>query len=206
MPLLTMQSAKGYGFGQLLQSSAIASYESIQTVSVTSGTSATLVFSSIPQTYKHLQIRGYTASAYNNSGTGASAVAVQFNTATGSGRTDYSRAFVQGNGSSPSGVTATSTWGGMYENAWNNVNSTGTYSFSPVLIDIYNYSSTTLNKTAIMWSGFETSTASTNRHIRYGGFAWYNTDAINSITFDQNSWIGDGFFRAGSKLSLYGVK
>ena len=94
----------------------------------------------------------------------------------------------------------------MYENAWNNVNSTGTYSFSPVLIDIYNYSSTTLNKTAIMWSGFETSAASNNRHIRYGGFAWYNTDAINSITFDQNSWIGDGFFRAGSKLSLYGVK
>lgn len=205
MPLLTTQSARGYGLNAFA-ASAIASFESIQTVQVASGTSATLVFSSIPQTYKHLQIRGIIGSAYSNSGTGGSGVAVQFNAATGSGRTDYVRGVIVSNGSTPSSQLAAGTWGGYLTASWNNVNSTGTNTYCPVIIDIYNYSSTTLNKTAFIKNGFETSSASTNRNVMFGGFAWNSTAAIDTITFDQSAWIGDGFFRAGSKLSLYGVK
>jgi hypothetical protein len=208
MPLLSLQSAKSFGFGNYVAPTGTASYESIQTVQVTSGTSGTLVFSSIPQTYKHLQIRGIVGSAFSNSGTGASGIAVQFNTATGSGRTDYTRAIVlgNGNGSTPSSQLATSTWGGYIQASWQNVNSTGNNTYCPVIIDIYNYASTTLTKTAFLKNGFETSSISTNRSAIFGGFAWNSTAAIDTITFDQTSWVGDGFFRAGSRLSLYGVK
>ena len=37
----------------------LSSYDSIATVTVGSGGSSSIVFSSIPQTYKHLQIRGF---------------------------------------------------------------------------------------------------------------------------------------------------
>ena len=69
------------------------SYESISTVTVGSGGAADVTFSSIPATYKHLQIRGIS----RNSGSGISIGRVRFNSDTG---TNYARHTLEGDGSS----------------------------------------------------------------------------------------------------------
>ena len=76
------------------------SYESIETVTVGSGGSATVSFTSIPATYTHLQIRGIARTATNVS------LGLQFNSDTGS---NYSRHFLNGNGSSAASGGAANT-------------------------------------------------------------------------------------------------
>ena len=68
MPLLTTQSARSYGFGRLLQSVASASFDSIASVTLASSAN-TMDFTSIPATYKHLQIRGIFNSTAVRNGT-----------------------------------------------------------------------------------------------------------------------------------------
>ena len=58
MPLITLQSAKGYGWGNRTSTGGANSYDSISTVALTSSNN-TITFNSIPQTYKHLEIRWY---------------------------------------------------------------------------------------------------------------------------------------------------
>ena len=70
------------------------SYESIQTVTVGSGGAADITFSSIPGTYKHLQLRVLARGA----GTGAVAMKLQFNSDTTSGNY-YSYHEIYGTGS-----------------------------------------------------------------------------------------------------------
>lgn len=58
MPLLTTQSARGYGFTSFIAAGP-NDYESIATFEVTSGTQPFAEFTAIPTTYKHLQLRVY---------------------------------------------------------------------------------------------------------------------------------------------------
>jgi len=57
-------SARAYGFTSVI--GATNSYESISTVTVGSGGSTTISFSSIPATYKHLQIRAIAKASGTN--------------------------------------------------------------------------------------------------------------------------------------------
>jgi hypothetical protein len=62
-PILgALGGVKAYGFGAAASSNA---FESIATVTIGSGGASSISFTSIPQTYKHLQIRGI--SKYNAS-------------------------------------------------------------------------------------------------------------------------------------------
>lgn len=160
-------------------------YESIATVTVGSGGSSTITFSSIPSTYTHLQIRAFTGtSTLNNSG------AVYFNNDTTDA--NYGQHNVQGNGSS-----ALSGYNG---GAWLiNFSGNGT-NFSSSIIDILDYTNTNKYKTSRNLNGYD---ANGSGGINLVSTLWKNTAAISRIDIKTNS---AATFAQYSHFALYGIK
>lgn len=194
MPLLTTQSAKSFGWSQ---SSIIASdWEWIATGNGT-GSSDSITFSSIPTTYKHLQIRGVANAAYGSADNGA--LGIRFNGDTGA---NYTR---QGFGGSLSGITGTisqyyltgTSFAQCGEGVYLDVNGS---KMGTNIIDILDYRDTNKYKTVRGISGVLVST--TRGFVGYHGSMWYNTAAVTSITvFQQNASFG-----TATKFALYGLK
>ena len=165
-------------------------YESIATITGT-GSAGSITFSSIPSTYKHLQVRVNARSTVVNTNT---AVSVRVNGDTG---TNYSAHSIEGSGSSVgtsrSGGTATANIFRIAgANASSDINGVG-------ILDIIDYASTTKNKTLISISGYDNN--GDGRILLYSA-GWYNTSAITSLEFYQSS----GNFTTTSTFSLYGIK
>jgi hypothetical protein len=164
------------------------SYESIQTVTVGSGGQATASFTSIPGTYKHLQIRMFANSS------GADNANVTFNSDTGN---NYTRHRLAGNGS-----TATSS-GGTSLPGWYIFSTAGFPSgsgyFGPSVVDILDYTNTNKYTTGRAASG-QVNTANGGVEITSG--LWLNTAAITriDITAFGGSWA------QYSSFALYGIK
>lgn len=164
-------------------------YESIATATA-SGSSATITFSSIPSTYRHLQIRiagGITfgSNAYD-------ALAIQFNSDTTA--SNYNQHYAAGSG--------TTAYAGTYSSVrnaavWMIQSNTGI--LSPGVIDIADYSTTTNRKTLRSLSGIEFNTGG---QIFFNSTLWMNTAAITSISLVSSS----GNFISGSSFALYGIK
>lgn len=163
------------------------SYESIATLTPTSGTTAT--FSSIPSTYKSLQIRMqyYTTAGTNNS------VGLDFN-ASGTG---YKTRRLFGNGTT---VGSSSPFApdriainGDYGNIANNPN--------VFIVDIIDYSSTTKNKTIKVLQGQNENTTGVTNSVSLGAGLWVNTAAISSISI-----LVGAAFSSGTSIALYGIK
>ncbi len=193
MPLITLQSAKGYGFGGAT-TAAVGDFESIATVNVGSGGAADIEFTSIPATYKHLQIRvlcrGTDASDNKN-------ITFRFNSDTG---TNYTFHNFQGDGTSASVATGTSQTSYVPNRmpaatAASNV-------FGAVIIDILDYKDTNKYKTVRGNSGFDTNNASTGAVVRLNSGLWLNTSAITSIKGIMNS----GNIAQHSQFALYGIR
>jgi len=162
------------------------SYESIATVTAGAGGSATIVFNSIPSTYKHLQIRAISKGAGSTSN-----ATFQFNGDTG---TNYSYHIVYGNGSS-----ALATGGASNTFIYLGTQSATASTFSTEIIDILDYSSTSKNKTVRSLCGYENNSA--GEMGMFSG-AWLNSStAISSITFSLSS-----NFQQYSSFALYGIK
>jgi hypothetical protein len=164
----------------------LSSYESIQTVTVGGGGSATVSFTSIPATYKHLQIRASAKAVNNDQG-----YFMQFNSDTG---TNYNTHLLYGNGAS---VTALSnnTWGGM------DLSPTSSSNFSAMVVDILDYTDTNKNTTIRTLSGVD------NNGSGYAFFAsglWRNTAAVTSLTIREI--LGGGNITEFSSFALYGIK
>ena len=193
MPLITTlvnASARGYG-GLLAAAGAANSYESIATVTVGSGGSATITFSSIPATYTHLQIRAIckTTAATSN----INSIFGQFNSDTGS---NYARHFLNGSGSAAgvgSGTSQTSMFFGT------NIETLGTSAFAANVIDILDYANTNKYKTTRSLSGVD---ANGSGYVQFMSGLWLNTAAVTSITIFPNS---DNFIQYSS-FALYGIK
>lgn len=174
------------------------SYESIATVTVGAGGSSTITFSSIPSTWKHLQIRCFAQS--NRATYGTDAMIMQFNSDTGS---NYAAHWLGGNGSSASAsADSSATYITMKENIGTQ---NGTATFGATIIDILDYANTSKYKTARMLAGTDVNgTVAT-----YGGWAslssglWQNTNAITSIVL--KSYTSSSFTQYSS-FALYGVK
>jgi hypothetical protein len=168
------------------------SFESIATA--TPAGVSTITFSSIPSTYKHLQIRIFGLA----SGGGASDTYMQFNADTGPSNTNYAWKRLRGIGS---GVTVGSS--GLTNKilvGW----SVGT---SPAIggasiIDISDYSSTAKNKTVRSFYGYDTN-ATVGNETTLGSGVWANTSAINSIRIFTET--GETF-ASGMSVALYGIK
>lgn len=168
---------------------ASSSYESIATLSPTSGFST--AFNSIPATYKHLQLRIHWITS-NGTGSG---MYLQFNSDTGS---NYARHRLGGDGATASAAGAANDTIAEVMGAFGG-NSVGATTPRVAIIDILDYSSTTKNKTMRAFIGFDSNSA--NSAVGLYSALWMNTGAISSIEIEtfQN-------FAAGSTFALYGIK
>ena len=171
-------------------------YESIQTVTVGSGGSSSISFTSIPSTYKHLQIRYLARSTVANVADGY--VSLRFNGDTTNGNY-YFFHFLDGNGSSAaaaSGGTNTIVYGGVCagNNATANV-------FGGGVIDVLDYQNTFKYKVTRGLGGIDNNGSGV---MRLASGNWFNTAAINEITIGANAF-GNSFTEY-SQFALYGIK
>ena len=161
------------------------SYESIATVTVGSGGTSAVTFSSIPSTYTHLQVRalGKDASIYG-------AIFMRLNNDTTS---NYSRGGFYGDGSSVASFGATSA---PYMNVVTTPVSSG--GFGAAVIDILDYTNTNKNKTVRSLSGNDNN--GSGFVVLYSG-CWFSTSAVSRIDIISDSTIGEY-----SSFALYGIK
>lgn len=169
-----------------------ASAAGMELISTTllSGSQSSITFSSIPSTYKHLQIRMTTRA---DSGGTSSVFYVRLNSDTGS---NYSRHWLRGDGSTVSanaGSGETQAWLGYTTSSGDAANI-----FSPHVMDILDYASTNKNKTIRHLSG----AIGSFLQVGLWSAGWYNTAAVTSVTIFPTS----NNFVSGSRFSLYGIK
>ena len=166
------------------------SYESIATVTVGSGGSSSIDFTSIPSTFTHLQIR----SLFGTNGAGQPYV-VNFNSDTGG---NYSYHYLQGNGSATSAGASTSRVFTLLTD-----NSGGGTSASPsaFVMDLLDYRSTSKNKTMRLLMGYD---GNGSGDIRLGSGLWFATPA--AITSISISGLSGATFSQYSSFALYGIK
>lgn len=169
------------------------SYESISTVTVGAGGSSSISFTSIPSTYKHLQIRGIgrDSAAVND----YTVILMQFNSDTGS---NYARHNLYGNGSAAGSGGSTSTTSiraGVMP-----LNSTTASCFGANVFDILDYTNTNKYKTIRGLSGTDTNT--TTDYVQLTSGVWMSTSAVTSITLTS----GSANFMQYSQFALYGIK
>ena len=168
---------------------AAGDYESIATATGT-GASGTITFSSIPSTYKHLQIRILGRSTVAS--TGASFRFYANNDTTN----NYSLHRLSGSGvnAAAAGTASTTMELGRITGA-----SAASGLMGVTIIDVQDYESTTRNKTFRSFSG---------RDINGGGEVWLlsglwmSTSAINEINLATSS----GNWSTDTTISLYGIK
>ena len=160
------------------------SYESIQTVTVGSGGQSTISFTSIPATFKHLQIR-YSSSSITNS-----SIRMQVNGANQSA--DYNWHWVYGDGTNVGAEAATPGW--MYIGK-----SYPTY-YGAGIVDILDYANTNKYKTIKALLGINTNNNG-GEIVALGSGVRLSTTTISSITI-----TADSNFAEFTKYALYGIK
>jgi hypothetical protein len=172
-----------------------AAFESIATVT-SSGGETSLSFTSIPGTYKSLQIRSLLRS--NRSLNTVGGATIYFNSDTSS---IYDNQVLTGDGTTAS-VNSSVGYPGLGGYGWLTIPFANTTAnvFGASIIDIHNYASTTQNKTVRAFSGADTNDSNGKSGLFFG--SWLSTSAITSITFD----VSGNLFTAGSTFALYGVK
>ena len=167
-----------------------STYEPIQSISITSSGTATISFTSIPQTYTDLRvsINGITAVA-------GGMPLLRFNSDTS---TNYAIQEIGTAGSTPGGLNTINTancYMGGY-GAW----STTTPSLA--LIDIMSYTNTTLNKGGLVLSPQTYPSGTSGGYMVVGNFLWRSTAAITSIQLTMYS----GNYGDSVIATLYGIK
>ena len=178
-------SAKAYGWGSFQSS---LSFESIATITPTGQSS--FGFSSIPGSYKHLQIRAFCLPS-----TTYPSLSFTFNGSS----TGYNLHMVRGNGSAVSasgstGRTSSSIFWGQGMLTTGNV----------AIVDIIDYANTTKNKTIKSISGQDNNTGTNVCSVELMSHLWTNTNAITSIDFLVSG--GGPTLLTGSSIALYGIR
>ena len=174
---------------------AANSYESIATVTVGSGGSSSISFSSIPSTYKHLQIRGILR---GSRASGNDILGIQFNGDTTS--SNYGSHRLIGDGASAAAsFQATSTYSSTWASDMPAASATANI-FNGVFIDVLDYTNTSKNKVGRSLGGYD---ANGSGDMYFGSQLWLSTSAVTSITLVPV--FGSGFAQY-STFALYGVK
>ena len=164
------------------------SYESIATTTVGSGGSSTITFSSIPSTYKHLQIRGITKNGSN------AYILFRYN---GDGNQNYTWHSASGDGAATgTGAAATGAFPGT---PITQSQGGGTNIFSPIVLEVLDYTNTSKYKVHRSLNGFDNNGSGS---IGLTSGMWVNTAAVTSITFALSA----GSFSEFTQLALYGIK
>jgi hypothetical protein len=176
---------------------AVGDYESISTTNG-SGSSATITLSSIPSTYKHLQLR-MIVKGTSTSGGYANTCRLNFNSDTTA--TNYYNHYMLGDGSSATSGSSNSFTGFPFVSTGSAASANGAYSAH--VIDILDYASTSKYKTLRALTGVDTNG---NGGMVLGSMLWKNTAAISSLTFSNTDGTYFGNFTTGSSFALYGIK
>ena len=177
-------------------------FDALSTITVPSGGLASVTFAGIPNTYKHLQIRGI---AQDNRATyNTSALGMKFN---GDSGTNYSDHYLQaswtaGATTAQAGGDANNTEMGWIAQITSTV---ATNVFGAFIIDVLDYANATTYKTARSLSGADANAevAGFRPVPRLASGSWRNTAPVTSITF--TSAFGTTISQY-SQFSLYGVK
>ena len=174
-----------------------ASFESIATF--TPSTGSTVTFSSIPSTYKSLQIRAIYVDSYTGSGALYYGYSMNFNGDTNAA--NYATHYLQGAGSA---VSAGGVAGGSY-GSWYNIQSSGAYNGGTIggvsVVDIVDYASAKY-KTGRIIAGANYNGSPIVGSVTLTSGLWLSTAAITSITISQTG----SSFAAGCSFALYGIK
>jgi len=166
------------------------SYNSIATVTVGSNVSD-VTFSSIPQTYTHLQFR---LIVRTNRNTAEDAFRITINDDTDAA--NYNAHVIYGNGSSvvAQDINTGVGWAGYYPtNSSSSVFGTG-------VMDFLDYTNTNKAKTMKHIGGYD---ANGSGYVALSSLLWTSTAAITKIKFTFDSASS---FTQYSQLALYGIK
>ena len=171
------------------------SFESIATATGT-GSSTTITFSSIPSTYKHLQLRWNARDTFSAGNTPIN-FALVINGDTG---TSYVHHELIGNGSSVSSANNIGYNNGFFRNAA--VAGSGVANMMGTgIADFIDYASTTKYKTIRAFTGYNTNGTITD-NIELQSNLWTSTSALTSFTLTSNG----NAFTTTSTFALYGIK
>ena len=178
--------------GILASSTRVAAgdFESIATVTVGSGGSSSITFSSIPATYAHLQVRTLARNAGSNTNN-----LITFNSDSGA---NYTYHTLEGGGTTASAGSST---GNSFTLAGKQAPSTyGANTFGVGIVDILDYTNTNKYTTVRVLAGVDNN--GTADGVIFNSGLWLNTNAITSITITAG---GSGFAQY-SHFALYGIK
>ena len=186
-------SAASSASNSVTTSAPLNSFESIATVTVGAGGASSISFTSIPQTFTHLQLRGLFRSDY---GSGAGAY-FRMNNDTTSGI--YSAHGLSGNGSSASAFGDINISAGTYWGLDTGPSSTAN-SFGANIVDILDYKNTNKFKTVRIFSGADSNGSGTIT-LRSGLYRSTNAISRLDIVFGgEANWV------SGTTVALYGIK
>lgn len=169
-----------------------ASFDSIAATTVGAGGASYVEFTSIPQTYTHLQIR--TIARSTTAGTGADWLYCQFNSDTGS---NYAHHRLIGDGATASAGAAASVTEVRVGAPLRDGNTAGIYGVS--VVDILDYTNTNKNTTVRSLIGQDRNGAG---EVTFYSGLWLNTSAITSIKLYSES----NNLKQYSSIALYGIK
>jgi len=160
------------------------------------GSSSTISLTSIPSTYKHIQVRA----TFKAAGTGfyVDDLLLRLNSDTSS---NYTKHYLQGNGSTATAVGTASTTsidcGRILSSDAALANMTTT-----VIIDIHDYASTSKYKTVRIFSGDEGNINDGSFRVVLASGLWQSTSAITSLTFSTSAALN---FTSATSVALYGM-
>ena len=159
------------------------------------GSSGTITLSSIPGTYKHLQVR------YSVRCDGVSTSNAQLRLGlNGDTANNYTYHYLQGDGSTVSALGETAQgFATQYQASPGGGTTASTMGVG--IIDILDYSSSSKNKTIRVFSGVDFNNAYTG-YATSSSNLWLSTAAITQMTFT----LSFGNFTTASSIELYGIK
>lgn len=170
---------------------ASASFDSIATFTG-SGNPSAITFSSIPQTYKHLQFRGRFGTV-----TSGGSVVIQVNGQT----SNYPVHILYGIGTTTTTqANGSITRPGLFVGGFGNTGTSNTWPDS-FIVDIADYSSTSKFKTIRVYAGSDR--AGTDGAILLSSGLYASTTAITSAVFTETSGYT---FTTASSFAMYGIK
>jgi len=184
-PMLGIMASAAMGSKQ-------SSYESIQTTTVSTAVSS-ITFSSIPATYKHLQVRMIArddrASSTSDSG------AFRFNSDSGN---NYAYHALVGTGSTVITSAADTYSRGLIDRL--TASTAGASTFGVAVLDILDYANTSKYKTVRILGGYDNNG---DGQIILSSGLWQSTNAITTILIYPN--VGSNWVQYSS-FALYGIK
>lgn len=164
-------------------------YDSIATTTVGSGGASSITFSSVPQTYTHLQIR------FMGTASSATDYTMRFNSDSG---TNYRGHYLYGDGTNP---YAGQTFGGATTRLDFLFNNATAYN-GVMVCDILDYTNTNKYTTTKGIGGYETNSSGAGQQAVMLSGVWLNTAAVTNITITPDA----GTFSQYTSAALYGIK